>query len=149
MPMTTVFHPNRSSAVPTLATKKQSEAIKHRMAEIRTDLPYDVDDARSQLRELTDWKHHLRSHPVMILGTIAAISFLVVPSGSGKRSGANHGSPHHPSRGDDYVPAKKSIFAGLISAAATMALRSGATFAQRQLMQKFLDRSASMKRPEA
>ncbi|TWU01709.1 hypothetical protein [Neorhodopirellula pilleata] len=120
----------------TLATRKQSEAIRARMQQIRSDLPYDVDMARQQVRQMTDWKYQFRQHPVAVMATVAIAGYLLVPQ-SRKRSevivrnvGGNSTT--------EAKAAKRGLLSGLVAAAATMALRSGTSLFAQHLSQSFM-----------
>lgn len=113
----------------TLATEKQANAIKQRMAEIRTDLPYEVDEARHRVKQLTDWKYHLSRHPLPVLGAAAVVGFLAVPSKSTpsrivvRRDAGELTAP----------PAKRGLLGGIAGAVATMMLRQASAIAANQV----------------
>ncbi|PHQ32914.1 hypothetical protein [Rhodopirellula bahusiensis] len=125
----------------TLATKKQSAAIKQRMAEIRTELPYEVDDARVRVRQLTDWKYHMSRHPLPILAGAAAIGFLIVPS---KRT-PERIVIRETSRNDSVAPepAKKGLMAGIAGTVMTLAIRQASTVAAHQINRILTNRSST------
>lgn len=113
----------------TSATEKQSLAIKHRMAEIRTELPYDVDEARQRVRQLTDWKYHLSRHPLPLLGAAAVVGFFLVPS---KQSQARVIIHRDVSRTDP-EPATRGMMGGIAAAVVTMAVRHATTMAANRI----------------
>lgn len=125
----------------TLATKKQSAAIKQRMAEIRTELPYQVDDARDRVRQLTDWKYHMSRHPLPILAGAVAIGFLVVPTKHAPERviiresvGGREPAP---------APAKKGLLAGVAGTVMTLVVRQAGTVAAQQVNRILTNRSSS------
>ncbi|MCC9601747.1 hypothetical protein LOC67_14400 [Stieleria sp. JC731] len=112
----------------TLATEKQAEAIKHRMQEIRTNLPYEVDQARDQVKELSDWKYHFRRHPAAMMGVAAAFGFMLIPSRPSPRKQVV--IERHPLPRDQHSePAKKGLIGGLVGAVATIAIRQAVSMA--------------------
>ena len=113
----------------TSATEKQADAIKQRMAEIRTELPYSADIARNRVKQLTDWKYHLTRHPVPIVAAVIATGFLLVPS---KRSAETIVIDRSDNR---YLepPAKKGLVSGVAGALATIALKQITSIAASQL----------------
>src|SRR6056297_1103283 len=104
----------------TSATKKQAEAIKTRMQQIRTCLPYQVDDARLQVKQLADWKYHYRKRPAIVLGVALAVGYLLVPHSR---------RPKHTvvyrDQGSSPRAAKKGLLGGILGAFTTMAIRHG------------------------
>ncbi|WP_436715317.1 hypothetical protein U8335_22490 [Roseiconus lacunae] len=127
----------------TLATEKQAEAIKQRMREIRTNLPYEVDQARDQVKELSDWKYHFRRHPAAMLGAAVAIGFLLVPSPSTPKQVVVERAPRR--RDSEAEPAKKGLVGGLVGAVATIALRQVASMAANQITSMIQPRSQPMR----
>ncbi|MDV6033858.1 MAG: hypothetical protein F9B45_27960 [Phycisphaera sp. RhM] len=124
----------------TLATKKQANAIKQRMAEIRTELPYDVDDARMRVRELTDWKYHMARHPLPLLAVAAGVGYLLVPSKS--KPSPEPIIIRQDSRGNTTkecgaapAPAKRGFIGGIMGAVTSLALKQLTTVASNQISQ--------------
>ncbi|MEZ6090196.1 MAG: hypothetical protein R3C05_19655 [Pirellulaceae bacterium] len=79
--------------------------------------------------QLTNWKFYVRRNPWPLLGAAAIVGYLLVP--------AKREKPvviHSHSR-DEGVPepAKKGMLGGMAGALVTLALRSGTSFALRQL----------------
>jgi len=109
----------------TLATAKQAEAIKQRMREIRSELPYDVDRARERVRQISDWKYHFRRHPLPVISLAAAVGYLLVP---GKQSTTSTAQVHLGAPEAD-APSKKSLLGGIAGAVATVALKQATTLA--------------------
>ncbi|WP_168565586.1 hypothetical protein [Crateriforma spongiae] len=130
----------------TLATEKQAEAIKRRMREIRTELPYDVDNARHQVQQLTDWRYYVRRFPVLTLATTAAVAYALVPRRKDASSPGTHhvaAARHHRASPSDSPPVpKKSILGGLAGAIGAIAMRQATRFAASQLESAFLGRSS-------
>ncbi|WP_417736005.1 hypothetical protein [Rosistilla oblonga] len=123
----------------TLATRKQSEAIRHQMQVIRTALPHDVDAARAQAHDLLDWRYHMRKNPWPLLTVASIVGYIVVPAKTSRqtvvhtRSAVNEPAPS---------PPKKSMLGGVMGAVFTLALRSGMTMATRQLSQVLTSRAS-------
>lgn len=127
----------------TTATRKQSDAIRARMAQIRTDLPYDVDAARQQVRQLTDWKHQFRKHPFAVMSLAAVAGYLVVPA----KTHAKHVKviSARPDDSSEETAVKKGLLGGLLATAATMALKSGTTILARHLSQSLMSGMSSQR----
>lgn len=53
--------------------------IRHSMARIRQDLDEHVDDVVDKTKQLTDWRHYVRSYPWACVGAAVAVGFFVVP----------------------------------------------------------------------
>ncbi|WP_153556419.1 hypothetical protein [Roseimaritima sediminicola] len=123
----------------TTATKKQSEAIRQRMQEIRNELPYSVDEARNEVRNLTDWKHYVRKHPAIVLPAVAAAAYVLVPKSKSSSDGTyrlnNDSGPDRTVRLETAAPKKRSMMTGVVSALMTVALRSATNMASQRLSQ--------------
>jgi hypothetical protein len=128
----------------TLATEKQAEAIKQRMLEIRTELPYSADHARNRVKELTDWKYYLSKHPVPIAAAVLLAGYMLVPP---KRT-----SERVVERNVDFQsapvqatpqPAKKGLVGGIVGTLATLALKQGAAIAVTHLSNSLSQKGAS------
>ncbi|WP_182869531.1 hypothetical protein [Stieleria mannarensis] len=124
----------------TLATRKQAEAIKQRMSEIRTELPYDVDDARRRVRQLSDWKYHMARHPLPVLAVAAGIGYLLVPKKqSGSETGGRSSATGHCdcSSADGQAAAKPTVkrgfVGGITGALASLAMRQLTSIAANQI----------------
>ncbi len=120
----------------TLATRKQSEAIRARMQQIRCDLPYDVDRARQQVRQLTDWKYQFRKHPIAIMTTVAIAGYLLVPQSRKQQEVIIRNSDGKSTT--ETKAAKRGLLGGLVAAAATMALKSGTSMLTQRLSQSLM-----------
>lgn len=120
----------------TLATRKQSEAIRAKMQEIRSDLPYDVDMARQQVRQMTDWKYQFRKHPLAIMTTVAIAGYLLVPQSRKQPEVIIRNSDGKSAT--EAKAAKRGLLSGLVAAAATMALKSGTSMLTQHLSQSFM-----------
>ncbi len=135
--------------VETLATRKQSEAIRAEMRRIRTELPYDVDAARVQVRQMTDWKYQLHQHAVPILGAAVLLGYLLVPSKGSSRTVYVNSNGSEPEI--ELKAAKRGIVSGLVATTASMVLRSGtsliAGYVSQHLLSSFkpADRQASQR----
>ncbi|QEG02758.1 hypothetical protein Mal15_68790 [Stieleria maiorica] len=124
----------------TLATRKQAEAIKQRMSEIRTELPYDVDDARRRVRQLSDWKYHLARHPLPVLAVAVGIGYLLVPKKHSGGEGGGRGSAigHCNCSAADTQTAspptvKRGFVGGVTGAIASLAMRQLTSIAASQI----------------
>lgn len=121
----------------TLATRKQSAAIRAQMQQIRSELPHDVDAARQQVRRLTDWRYQFRKHPAAIMTAAAVIGYVVVPHARKEREiivRTNDGDRERQPK-----PAQKGLIGGMVAAAATMALKSGTSMLAQRLSQSLLN----------
>lgn len=114
----------------TLATEKQADAIKQRMAEIRTELPYNADDARIRVKQLTDWKYHVSKHPLPILAATAFVGYLLVPS---KQKAERIVVERHSQELAPTAPAKKGIVGGIVGLVATLAMKQASTYAANEI----------------
>ncbi|KAA1261334.1 hypothetical protein LF1_38810 [Rubripirellula obstinata] len=127
----------------TLATRKQSEAIRDRMRQIRSDLPYDVDDVRQQVRQLTDWRYQFRKRPATIMTAAAVAGYLLVPQARKEREIIVRTSGGE--RVQQPKPATKGLIGGLVAAAATMslnmAMKSGTSMLTQHLSSSLLKRA--------
>lgn len=129
----------------TQATRKQSAAIRHRMESIRSDLPYDMDDARDELKQLADWKYYVGKLPLTSVTAAAVVGFLLVPGKSKDRS-VSSGRRGKPSTEDQV---ESSFVGGLIGSMAAMALRTATTVALRQASESLFQARRSAAAPEA
>lgn len=118
----------------TLATRKQSAAIRDRMREIRSDLPYDVDDARARVKQLSDWKYHFARRPLPILAAVAIVGYLIVPSSHRQQPNI---VVHRSNAEQTAAPAKKGVLSGIVAAAGTMLLRQAVSLATSHFTSKF------------
>lgn len=124
--------------VATNAPRKESAAIRAEMQQIRNELPYSLDCARDNVRELVDWKTYVRSFPSLVLPAAAVVGYLIVPSGKSEAEP----SIRHPSRqgmsagsGDasQMAPGKRSLLAGLMSGLFTIGSRAALSYASNRL----------------
>ncbi|NND96119.1 MAG: hypothetical protein HKN47_02180 [Pirellulaceae bacterium] len=115
----------------TLATRKQSEAIRDQMRSVRSELPYAMDDARDELKQLADWKYYVRKLPMTSILATAAAAYMAVPSSHTRR-------PVNRSEEESSVP-EKSFLAGLTGSLVAMALRTGTSMAMRHASGMFLN----------
>jgi len=142
--------------VQTLATRQQSEAIRAEMRRIRTALPYDVDAARVQVKQLTDWKYHLRQHPLPILGAVALIGYSVVPSKSTSHTVFVTSDGSQPVTETAILKSatfkagsKDGIVAGLLATAGGIAFRSATSMIMRHFSQQLMSSFNSAKEPSS
>ena len=135
--------------VHTLATRKQREAIRAEMCRIRSALPYNVDAARVQVKQLTDWKYHLRQHPLPILGVVALIGYLIVPSKTTTRTvfvTTDNSQPTTETETSKSTISKGGVVAGLLATAGSIALRSGTSLIMRHLSQQLMSNFSPAKK---
>ncbi|QDS88626.1 hypothetical protein EC9_28170 [Rosistilla ulvae] len=110
---------------------------------IRNALPRDVDAARAQAQELTDWRYHMRKNPWPFLAVASVAGYALVPA---KR--VRH-TVTHPNPGAvqaQPAPPRKSLVGGVAGALFTLALRSGMTLATRRLSQAFMSPATPFQR---
>lgn len=69
----------------TTATREQSAAIRQEMLHIRSRLPYSMDTARDEAKQLVDWKFYVTRFPWASFGAAAAAGYLVAPRRRGAR----------------------------------------------------------------
>ncbi len=119
------------TASPTYATRRQSEAIRNRMREIRSELPYDVDDARARVKQLSDWKYYVAKRPLLVAGVAAAVGYLLVPA---RRAQASTVVVQRDRAGAADAPAQKGLFAGIAGTVATLLIRQAVGMATKQVM---------------
>lgn len=124
----------------TTAIRRQSEAIRESMREIRSELPYDVDEARERVKQLSDWRYHLSRRPLAVMGAAAVVGYMMIPA---KRT-AGTVMVHRDSAPVAVGPTKRGMFGGIAGAVATMALRHAAVMATNQVASKL---SQSNSRP--
>ena len=126
----------------TSATEKQADAIKHRMQEIRTCLPYEVDDARQRVKQLTDWKHHYRKHPAALMAAAFVVGYLVVPHRKRPNEVVVYRDPK-PSQSGGGKAAEKGLLGGVLGAVTTIAVRQGVSLAASKLSDLLSDSAKS------
>jgi len=115
------------------ATEMRSEEIRARMRSIRSELPYDMDDAREQIQQLSDWKFYVRKMPIASVVCVAAAAFLAVPSAKPPVRRIRVESDGHA------TAAKSSLLGGMVGAVASMAFRTGTNLALRKASSVFLN----------
>ncbi len=117
----------------TLATRKQSEAIRRRMQEIRTELPYAVDDARERVKQLSDWKYHMSQHPLPIIVAAVAAGFVIIP----KKRSRDTVVIRSESASTSDLPAQRGMLGGIAGAVMTLLMRQAVSLAVSQVTNKF------------
>jgi hypothetical protein len=115
------------------ATQMESAEIRARMRSIRSELPYNMDDAREQMQQFTDWKFYVRKMPITSIACVAAAAYLAVPSAKPAVKRVRMETE------DDAAVAKSSLMGGLVGAVASMALRTGTNLAIRKASSILLD----------
>ncbi len=118
----------------TLATTKQSEAIRTRMRAIRTELPYDVDDARQRVKQLSDWRYHMARRPLPILAAAMVVGYWLVPAKQKQRDTV---VVHHDGAMQPSEPAKRGMLGGIAGAVATMLIKQATTAAANHFTHAF------------
>ena len=63
-----------------IATEESVEALRKQMQAVRRELHYDVEGVVDTAKELTDWKHYMRSYPWACLGAALAVVIGYLPS---------------------------------------------------------------------
>lgn len=115
----------------TTATRKQSAAIRDRMREIRSELPYDVDDARARVKQLSDWRYHVSRRPLAIAAVAAVAGYLLVPS---RQSPTSTIVVQQDRPGKVDTPTQKGVFAGITGTVATLLVRQAVRMATNQFV---------------
>ena len=59
-----------------------ADAVGARMQGIRCEIDRDLEDLAASARNMVDWKHYVKAHPWLSLGTAVALGFLIVPKRS-------------------------------------------------------------------
>lgn len=113
-----------------------SEDLRRRMQSIRMELPGDMQQVRTEVNNLTDWKYYVRTYPHYVLPVVAVAAYAMVPkSHHASSSHSHHLSPSAREEKEkqerDEEVQQSSMLAGLTSAALTMATRSLLTVATR------------------
>jgi hypothetical protein len=60
-------------------TATAPDAIQEQLAAARSTLTDDVHSAATNIRELTDWRHHFRAHTLLISGAAATLGYVLTP----------------------------------------------------------------------
>lgn len=110
---------------------------------VRNRLPYSMDEARTKVQQLTDWKYHVAKRPWLVFGLVAFIAYTAVPRKQPKvRSVAatDDGETRQ-------AVAKASILSMLFSTAITFALKTGSGLLAQRLTQVLEARSGGNPRP--
>ncbi|TWU58256.1 hypothetical protein [Rubripirellula reticaptiva] len=115
------------------AAEMRSEEIRARMRSIRSELPYDMEDAREQIQQLSDWKFYVRRMPIASVACAAAVGFLAVPSPKPSVRQTRLDTE------GETIAAKSSLLGGVVGAIASMAFRTGTNIAIRKASSVFLD----------
>lgn len=56
-----------------------ADDIVKRMQDVRREVGVNVQGIRDSAKTLSDWRYHVKNHPWMCVGAVAALGFLVVP----------------------------------------------------------------------
>lgn len=115
----------------TTATGKQSAAIRDRMREIRSELPYDVDDARARVKQLSDWRYHVSQRPFAIAAAAVLVGYLLVPA---RRPSPSTIVVRQGRGGKIDTPTEKGMFAGIAGTVATLLVRQAVRMATTQIV---------------
>lgn len=128
----------------TTALQQQSAVIRERMRFIRNGLPAHVYEARTEVRQMTDWKYHAGKHPWLIFGVVAAAGYMAVPYKRPKPESATlsmahleDGTPVAIRETPGKTTAKASLASMLVSTVTTFALRTGTGLLAQRLSQRF------------
>ncbi|WP_164100751.1 hypothetical protein [Candidatus Laterigemmans baculatus] len=128
----------------TTASHHESAMIRERMRSIRNTLPARMYEARSEVRQMTDWKHQAGKHPWLVFGAVAAAGYFVVPYKRPKAESATlsmaqleDGTPVAIRETPGKTTAKASLASMLVSTITTFALRTGTGLLAQKLSQRF------------
>lgn len=56
------------------------DEIRHSMQQVRLHINQDVEGVVQNAREMTDWRHHVKSHPWLSVAVAAAVGYALVPA---------------------------------------------------------------------
>ncbi len=56
------------------------ESVRGRMQHLRCEIDEDMEGMAASARDLLDWKHYVKTHPLVCLGAAVALGFLIVPN---------------------------------------------------------------------
>lgn len=114
-------------AGPTKTRADDASGIESRMAGIRGELRSDAERLERTTRRLFDWTAHVRDHPWVSFGVVAAIAYYLVPKrgGSATERGAK-GNERSAGVGENPGPRAKSSFLGGLTSMVTQAVLRGA-----------------------
>jgi len=107
------------------------------MESIRSNLPYDMDDARDELKQLADWRYYVSKLPLTSLAAGAVVGYLLVPSKSTSQRKATAANKE----AVEEEAAESSFVGGLLGSVAAMALRTATTLAVRQVSNTLFNQS--------
>jgi hypothetical protein len=108
------------------------------MMAVRTALHDDVRAVAVDARQMVDWKHHFKAHPLLWCGGAAAIGFLLVPGVPRRRSWAEAPERELPTRARTSamrVPLASGAAAALTSLAVNVVTRVATRAASEYLSQ--------------
>jgi len=116
------------------------------MREIRSELPYEVDEARARVKQLSDWRYHMAKRPLVIMAAATVVGYLIVPN---KRDTpaivVYRDAPVSSASTSSAVaapPTKRGRLGGVAGAAATILARQLATLASQQIARKLSEDKA-------
>lgn len=115
----------------TTATRKQAAAIRDQMQVVRNRLPYSMDEARTKVHQLTDWKYHASKRPWLVFAVVALVAYFIVPRKPAKRVAA----PAVDAEEAGKTVAKASLASMLMSTIVTFALKTGSGLLAQRLTQ--------------
>lgn len=127
----------------TTATRKQSAAIRDQMQLVRNRLPYSMDEARTKVHQLTDWKYHAAKRPGLVFGLVALVAYAVVPRRRAKPQATSAGDADEAKK----TVAKASVASMLLSTLVTFAFKTGSGILAQRLTQALEARSSQKGRP--
>ncbi len=114
----------------TLARRTESKAIREQMQAIRNGMPGDADAARARMRQLTDWKYHVRQRPWAVVAAAAVAGYLLVPARREQRVEQHADGRIDPNQSaNGRTVAAGSVMGSLARTLITLALRSGVSIA--------------------
>lgn len=137
-----------------------AQELRQRMQSIRHELPGDVQQARTQVHNLIDWKYYVRTYPQFVLPTVALAAYALVPQSgrsasppnrvAGLKTKTTEQGPEKKQNVPDEQTQQASLISGLAGAALTIATRSLVSMATKYgtdyLSRQFATHGASLAR---
>ena len=134
-----------------LPMRRESEAIRDQMNQVRGRLPHAADIARAEMSEYLSWKHYVRRYPLVAAAIVIVVAYRLVPSrrprpvivsgGGGWRRWRRQ--PEHADTAE--VASKASLFGMATSLLTSLALKGATTYFSGHL-QDYVTQYAAAKR---
>lgn len=121
------------------AGNRDTGAIRQQMMAVRGRMPYDMDAARQQATQLTDWRYYVRRFPFATLGLTAAAAYMLVPHKIPRQSVPDSRTlAKMAERGQlvirtEGTPKKASMFDMGLTAVTNLLLRAGTAYLSQRL----------------